>query len=274
MLKINHYGGFFSCSSLILENIVKYFNENQRLPDNIDTVNVFEWYKTSDQKDHGVDIRSDYFTEDLTIDIQYNNTPIDYEGSYQFLDYSKLNYTSIIPFIRRYFNPSQQIQNKITILENKYNLCYENICVIFFRGNDKFTEMTLPSYDDLYNNAKYIQINNPNIQFLIQSDETEFIQYMTERFPNNSFYFKDEIRHMNRCATTVDVVFSNLNSEFSKYYLAITFIMSKCKYIICNSGNCSIWTLLFRGNNDGVFQHYRGQRIYNENNSKLFEPRP
>jgi len=76
--------------------------------------------------------------------------------------------------------------------------------------------------------------------FLIQSDETEFIEFITNMFPNNSFYFKDEIRHMKKCSSTVDIKMSSQNYEFSKKYLAITIIMSKCNYIICGSGNCDI----------------------------------
>jgi hypothetical protein len=54
--------------------------------------------------------------------------------------------------------------------------------------------------------------------------------------------------------STVDKVFKLLNHDFSKYYLAITIIMSKCNYIICNSGNCSIWIMLYRGNSNNVDQ--------------------
>ena len=94
--------------------------------------------------------------------------------------------------------------------------------------------------------------SNPNILFLIQSDETEFINFMSKQFKNNSFYFKDEIRHIQKCDTNVDILMQYTNYEFSKYYLAITVLMSKCKYIICGSGNCSIWIMLYRGNNNNV----------------------
>jgi hypothetical protein len=106
--------------------------------------------------------------------------------------------------------------------------------------------------------ANEIMIKNPNISFLIQSDETEFIEFMTIKFPNNSFYFKDEIRHMKKCNSTVDIEMRSEIKEFSKKYLAITIIMSKCKYIICGSGNCSMWILLYRGNNENVIQNLNG----------------
>jgi hypothetical protein len=36
--------GFFSCCTVILENIIKYFNINKKLPDTIDNVNMFTKY--------------------------------------------------------------------------------------------------------------------------------------------------------------------------------------------------------------------------------------
>uniref|UniRef100_A0A6C0H8T3 Uncharacterized protein n=1 Tax=viral metagenome TaxID=1070528 RepID=A0A6C0H8T3_9ZZZZ len=87
---------------------------------------------------------------------------------------------------------------------------------------------------------------------------------MTKLFPNNSFYFKDETRNMNKNTdTTVDMVMYHLNNEFSKYYLGITIIMSKCHYIICGSGNCSQWIMYYRGNNNNVIQNLEGKWITN-----------
>jgi len=51
---------------------------------------------------------------------------------------------------------------------------------------------------------------------------------------------------------------SSTNSEFSKLYLDITVIMSKCKYTICNSGNCSIWIMFYSGHNKNVIQYLKG----------------
>jgi hypothetical protein len=102
---------------------------------------------------------------------------------------------------------------------------------------------------------------NPDIRFLIQSDETGFIERMTKLFPQNSFYMKDEIRHMGKCDSTVDIKMRTDIQKFSKFYMAITIIMSKCKYIICGSGNCSIWIMFYRGNANNVYQNFNGRWI-------------
>ena len=82
---------------------------------------------------------------------------------------------------------------------------------------------------------------------------------MSSHFPRNSFYFNDEIRHIKKQNSTVDFIMKDKNYEFSKYYLAITIIMSKCKYIICGSGNCSEWIMFYRGNNNNVYQNLNGK---------------
>ena len=251
-LIILHNAGFFSCCSVRLSDIVQYINHHKKIPEHVDSSNQFKWYKNSDR-----DVTYDYFKEDTNVNI--TNLTINYYHTYQYHDYSTLD-PCIYPLVKKYFTPSQQIIDMITKMENKYNLMYDNICVLFYRGNDKITETRLCGYDEYIMYAKEVLKKNPHVVFLIQSDETEFIEYMSKQFPK-SFYFRDEIRHMKKCNNTVDIVFKEKNDEFSKYYLAITVIMSKCKFIICGSGNCSIWIMLYRGHSRGVYQNVNGRWI-------------
>jgi hypothetical protein len=250
-LVISHNSGFFSCCSVKLHDIVKYINSKSSVPTHVDSSRQFNWYKTQNSDDITY-IYFEHYDNIKDIEIKY---PISYFHSHQFIDYSNLDYNNIIPLVKKYFSPSKNIITIIEGIEQKYNLAYDNICVLFYRGNDKVKETILCEYDEYLTYANLILEKNPNILFLIQSDETEFIEYMSKKFPNNSFYFKDEIRHMKKCRSTVDGVMRAQNHEFSQKYLAITIIMSKCKYIICGSGNCSIWIMLYREHNKNVYQN-------------------
>ena len=157
--------------------------------------------------------------------------------------------------MKKYFSPSQEINDIITKIEKKYKLKYHNICVLFYRGNDKNRETPICGYEEYLIYANKVLSDNPKVQFLIQSDETEFIHFMEKAFPNNSFYLKNEIRHISKCNCTVDIIMKETNYIASKYYLGITIIMSRCKYIICGSGNCSIWIMFYRGNCKNVYQN-------------------
>jgi len=252
---VDHNAGFFSCCNIKLDLIVEYINRNKKLPASVDSSTTFTWYKPN----HRIreDITFDYFEHYTNLEnIEINKDAlINYHHTHQYINYSKLDFMNLIPLVKKYFSPSNDIANIINNLEKKYHIDYDNICVLFFRGNDKCKETVLCEYDEYITYAKLISSKNPNIIFLVQSDESGFIKLMTETFPNNSFYFKDEIRHMDKCNTTVDVVMKNTNFWFSKYYLGITIIMSKCKYVICGSGNCSLWIILYRGNSENVYQN-------------------
>jgi uncharacterized protein (DUF1330 family) len=203
-----------------------------------------------------MDIRPLYFDDTKNIIISDSDSDInitDLDTEEQYSDFTHLNHTKLAPFLERYFSPSEEIISIIDSIEYKYNIQYENTCVLFFRGNDKCTEMKLPTYDQYIVAANQILGQNPDIRFLIQSDETEFLETMASSFPNSVVFF-DEIRHMRRNVNTVDRVFKSQNANMSLFYLAITYIMSRSKHIIFNSGNCSLWIALFRGNSENIIQ--------------------
>lgn len=259
MLYITHNAGFFSNCSLRIESIIDYFNKHRVLPAKINSSKQFEWYKPKNYSD--INITPIYFTYKYNDEIYINyRNPIDFKHTYQYMNYKSLEYKNIFPFIVKYFSPSAKIKNIIREIEIKYDLDYDNICVLFYRGNDKRTETKLCSYDEMFKLANYIRSKRPYIKFLIQSDETQFIEEAFKRYPD-SLIFEHEIRYMNKCMKTVDLVFNN-SYHFSKNYLAITIIMSKCKYVICNhSGNCSMWIYFYRNNPNNFFQYLNGKFV-------------
>ncbi len=256
-IKVNHNAGFFSCCSVRLDNIINGFNKYNHLPYFVDSSEQFNWYKPENFINS--DITYSYFKNipNYTNSIKYLKN-IDYKENYQYSIYKNLDFENINLFIQKYFSLSDEILKIKDDIIKKYNINFENICVLFYRGNDKSTEVKLPNYNDYLLWGQKILDLNPNIQFLIQSDETEFIKHMTNSFKNN-IVFNDEIRHMSRCKNTVDKINVSNNFEFSKKYLAITYIMSQCKYLVFGSGNCSIWIVFYRGNSHNIIQFLNGK---------------
>ena len=250
ILTLSHISGFFSTYSMILHNIVEYANKYKVLPEVLDTLNVFDWYKPEGAET--TSIMSVYF-EELDAPIKYKR--LEFAHWFQYSHYTSLEYRGLAPYIQKYFTPNQNILSILHTIEDKYSIDYSNTCVLFHRGNDKVTETSSAPYGWYLHTIKLLQAQNPNLRFLIQSDETEFIEEMSH-LPN-SFYCKDEIRHIHQSLTTVDIVFKKDNNTFSKYFLALVLAMSKCKYVVCGTGNCSMWICLYRGNADGVYQFMR-----------------
>ena len=144
MIKITHNAGFFSCCSMKLYEIIHFINLNKRLPDNVDSSEQFRWYKQNTNKD----ITFDYFEHYKNVPDVNIIHPIKYHWEHQFINYAKLDYKRITPLIKKYFSPSAEINEIIYNIEKKYNLLYENICVLFYRGNDKIKETNKCSYDE------------------------------------------------------------------------------------------------------------------------------
>ena len=169
----------FSCCSLRLDAIIEYVNLYKQLPLIVDNSLLLDLYKIESKND----ITFDYFKHynDIYIPNTFNEY-IDFNEGYENIKFSQLNYEKISPFVQKYFSPSTKILSKIKMLEVKYNIDYNNICVLFFRGNDKRRETKLPEYSDYVEIANKIIKENPNITFLIQSDETEFIEFMLHLF--------------------------------------------------------------------------------------------
>ncbi len=260
-------GGIFSVSTVILKSIMTFFDFHGKEPENLITDSMYFRYNylelhanhqcsNNDMYKHFFKINKEFKIEDSVVTTLRNNFTIIDE---QFFDYKTINYDIHNLFIKKYFTPSDDVNNIITKIENEYinKYNYSNICVLFYRGNDKQKETNICEYDVIISKAKELLTLNSNIVFLIQSDELEFVQRMSSEF-SNSFYFGEELSkpiNMNREKNNV-IDFPKIhNYIYGKNFIAITVVMSRCKYIICTSGNCSCWITYFRGNAENVFQY-------------------
>jgi hypothetical protein len=99
---------------------------------------------------------------------------------------------------------------------------------------------------------------NPNLIFLIQTDETEFLESFQKRFPN-SFFFS-EIPTIKKSNTSIhDVIQVDKRVDAASYFLAVTKILSKNSHLITHSGNCGLWSILFRGSSKNTYQYLNHQ---------------
>ena len=250
---ISHIGthGFFSYCSVSLMQIIQYLEKNEKLPDIVDRSEIYTTFKINEQDD----ISSLFFIpNNQNITIEYSDEIIKYKDDMQFENYSTLNYEVINPIISKYFTLSEDILNIVSFMEQKYNINYDTTCCVFYRGNDKITETNIPSYNIMLNKIKSLNLDVK--QYLFQSDETEFLVYFNSIIKNN-IIFNDEIIHISRRITSINHVTNdrNIRLKYIKQFLAIVYIMSKCKYVICTTGNISIWITYFRGNSINVYQY-------------------
>lgn len=259
VLLIKHNAGHFSNCTIGLQDIMGYYNKFKRLPEEIDRSTQWIHYKgvPSDRPDLY------YFTiQPQPIETPAGgkyDTPYVYDCmAFQFQPYRNIKFEQVVPLVNKYFNPSQRVLDVLTMYEDKYKLDYNNLCAVFYRGNDKVTEMTVSPYEQFINKAKEVKAANPNIRFLVQPDETEFLNAFLSAFPD-SIHFT-ETPHLSK---QMSAVFFETKlqdrQEYGAKFLAATLALSKCNTLITHSGNCGLWATLYRGNTNNVHQIFNNE---------------
>jgi hypothetical protein len=255
---VTHSVGFFSCCSVRLAHIIAYFNtHNCTLPKKVDSSRQFHNYKTFEEQYRTIDITYRFFQYEQKIknDDTFPKDRLRFGHDDQYEDYQKICFKDVSPFVVKYFSLSDNIRRKLESIEQKYTIDYENTCTLFYRGNDKATETEICSYDDMFGEADKHILRYPESKLLVQTDETEFIQHAIQRYGSRVVVFYDEIRHIPRnCHSTVDYGDRNYNVTYSQEFVAIVYIMSKCRWVLCTSGNCSLFLVLYRQNCKNVRQ--------------------
>ena len=269
MLKITHNAGFFSCCTIRLEDIKNYFNTHKKLPEIVDSSEQFKSYK---QPGNIADMTPVFF-DTTDVDIQYNKEIeiVPAGNEQQFTNYKLINYTDILPFVEKYFVLSSLIQENIKQLEKKYNIDYKDLCVVYYRGLGKSWETNISPYEEYINKAQEVG----GKRFLIQTDESEFLDYASKSL-SNSFHFSemptvsrnfsDSVPDVEQCLSQHDRIKHSIN------FLSIVKIMSKAKNVIVYSGNVSYWMCLFRGNASGVHQYLNQKEIIYGVRNKQYDP--
>ena len=271
MLTINGGAGFCSNLTNRLKHIISFFNDNHKLPNSINSSNQFVLYKPENDPIDLAQILFDNNNTNIIYDKPISITDTNMED--QFSNYKLLNYNSLLPFIAKYYQPSNIIFKNIAHLKSKYNIDYNNLCVLYYRGLDKKIETNLPHFIDYLNYANQLLTLNPNIVFLLQSDDANFITILQKHLltivsKNNIIIFDD-----------IQPVFSTIHHNVHNHlsdnqkilhvinFLSIIIIMSKANHIILNSCNTSMWICLFRGNANNVSQFLSHKKyIYNVEN--------
>lgn len=250
ILKITHNAGFFSCCTIRLIEIMKFYNAHGCLPDVVDSTEQFAFFK----KDETEDITGQFFQETNEEIAKGHHEATYCPGEISFGDYSQLIYQNITPFINRYFTPSEKVKQIIQGYEQDYQIDFSNTCAVFYRGNDKQRECDITPYQQFIDKAKlYVKIN-PHIKFLVQPDETEFLEAFTSAFPGRCFWFK-ETPHMRRKNSAIFYELpAEKKTDHGCYFLAAVITMAKCNKLLTHSGNGGMWAVLYRGSFDGVTQ--------------------
>jgi len=269
MLSITHNAGFFSCCNVKLHKIINYFNNNKQLPDIIDSSRQFAMYKPFQMinKDITYHFFKSYSSSEMNTIIPFIKpiviTPDERED--QFSNYKLLNINEIKPFIEKYFYPSEFILYIKKILLEKYSINTNNCIAVYYRGTDKYRETKLGDFksyldkiNELMNKNNANNKNNEKKQLLIQTDSSDFLQYIKNNYGNNIAIDVIVINENKVSVENIGIHHEN-NSEINfndiNHLFATFLIMSECNHLIVSSGNCSLWMMYYRCHTNNVHQY-------------------
>ena len=257
---VDHDYGFFSCSSVALTNLIEYYNLFNITPPILDRSKQYSYYKRYDHDDVSSIIFKN--NEEYIGNIE---KPVNFHWDYQFIPYDLINFKGVLPFINKYFQPSEMMETIVSLSESALGIDYSKTLAVLYRGNDKIKEIPRADYSIFIEKIKTELDNNKHITTIfVQTDEQEFLDECFKFFDN--VIYLEEIPRIYRNDELV--IHNTVTTPNEKFKLATNILksilmISKCNTILVTSGNCGIWPVLYRGNINNVFQYL--------NNYKNFE---
>jgi hypothetical protein len=246
-LKITHNAGFFSCSTVALNQIINFHNTYGYLP-KVDRSTQYNLYK-----DSSVDSIDNFFKEK---EIEININPsflVNTDIEDQFSDYSLINHDYTSKLVNQYFSTSEKVNEIEDYLIRKYNISFDKTICVLYRGTDKISETTLPTYGEFLEKINNLRELNPEHVVLLQTDELEFSEYILSNMETISILETKMSRKGGRAVQYTINVGDRLYQ--AQLFLAIVKIISKCDEVILNIGNVGLWISLYRGTNNGIYQY-------------------
>jgi hypothetical protein len=258
---IAHSAGFFSCCSIKLNAIVEFANLHRLFPKHINGTGLFTFYKVREQMNQ--DITHVFFKHPSGSELpEPIVSKINYNHGHQLVPYSQLDYKNVLPVVQKFFEPSAQIIALVSQFENKYGIDAGNCIAVYYRGTDKITETALDSFDSYY--AKLSELlshsDNHGCKILLQSDVAHFFDYMKAKFrdsphsANLVIIYEVVPTRSTVMGAHIERIGQPINHSDIKHLLAVVVLISKCKRIICSSGNVSLWMMMYRGHSENVHQ--------------------
>ena len=272
--------GFFSTCTVALNQIILAYNNEREFP-SLCTTSLMEWYKEDESLDS--DIWEEFFkpsthqflnpsdfSEKITFTDFMNCDDGDFTYLGQFSPYEKIGYKDVLPIVNSYFSPSLKTRERVNFFLEKYGIDPDKTIGVYYRGNDKLMEANPPSYEDYKERIEKVLAENPGCKLLIQTDEREFLNYATSIYPESIFVQELPVIDKSYEWQVSWTIENGKRTNFGIDFMSIALILSKCKRLILNSCNVSMWVCLYRGSSEGVDQYLNPRKYFYLNDYKYY----
>ena len=254
-LQLDHNAGFFSCCSVACHDIIKHIKEHQSVPE-VDFSKIFTWYKDLPNQN----VYDMYFKfsklQELNIDkiskIKYNRLSL--------FNYKDEDLKNIKSIINKWFNPSDSVFQYVELFIKKYEINMDKTLAICFRGTDKFIDVNETSYEKFTSKVPHIMQNKGVDRVFIQTDQTQFIDFFKNSYPNIPVFSIQEIPTTRSKKHLYKGIIQENKVTHAQMFLAVVQILSSCKFLINHTGNVARWIAKYRGSTENMTQ-YKGNQL-------------
>jgi hypothetical protein len=255
--------GFFSTFTLMMTSLMVVYKKFKKTPTGIDGKFLLRKLK----KDSEIDMYHYFFHIDNSVEINFNEElPVPFSPDDQHTIYSEKYLKYYQPFFKKYFNINKNITEKILFLKEKYNVSEDNTISVIYRDSDKWTDMGGFNYISAagyFRKCKDIidsEDVRPNI--IIQSENSGVIKTFQEAF-GSTFFMETSLGNSSEIYPPIPIN-DDIKLEWSEYYVATLWILSKCKHVISYTGNSSFFVYLNRGTTKNFTQEITFTKNHNE----------
>lgn len=252
----NHNFGFFSCCTVRLEEIIKYINKYEKLPQRVDSSTTFSLYKNDPLKDITFDFFENYNQVENVRFYDFKKR-LSFHNNFQFENYKTIfDFPKLNPLLQKYFTPSEKVIERVNQLKTKYNIDTNNVIGMYFRGTDKKSETKIASFETFYQKLLEISNQNPSKKIVLQTDTAQFLDFIVKekQFERNKIIIIEENQVSYSDAGIHNEKTPQQNYQEMFYLFATFLLISKSSHLICSSGNCSFFMMLYRGHSNNVYQ--------------------
>lgn len=240
--------GFYSNEFQVFNSLLVLLKHGI-IPERIDYSLGYRHFKKDPNQDIYFDFHkiNDEIDLDLFVDIPIPDSNKCQFDLYRFDVYNKIK--------DRFFGPSDLILERKNILIDKYKFDPQKTISVLYRGTDKSTELQLGSPTEYLKVVKNILKDNPNFKVLLQTDQTQVIQYFYDQLGDILITFEETpSTASNKVIWSLMEQSGKDSIDWSQWFDAALRCVSDCKYLVNHTGNVAFFANLYRGNVNKVYQ--------------------
>ena len=258
VLVCNYSEGFFANCTVALWNITEVARRFGHYPARLDFSAGFSQYRQNSQNPAAaLDLYPYLFQYDPGVAARLNTPPavnLDHHGIYQNIDFAYYG-----NLVRTYFNPSERVARLSNRLQDAYKIDLNNVVLVWYRGTDKKSEVSIASPHAYLKQAQAILDANPEFRVWIQTEEQQVRELFSAHFGERCIVINElapssvggNVHLLPPSEASVD------RSELAVTLLALVSLGSKARFIVCHTGNIAFWICLYRGHTRSVLQFDR-----------------